>query len=137
MTVLITVDIFLAMKKTKERVIIMARKNIKFITIRIDEELHKDFMLFCENCELTVSGAVGMFVKETIREGKLPFQVFGDIPLDKSTRGLAKPSTRISVRIDGDDKDKFADVCESIGVPVGRAIKIFMRLCVNKGALPF
>mgnify|MGYP000499636624 CR=1 FL=1 len=73
---------------------------------------------------------LGMFVSEEYMSAS-----YDDFM--SSMEALATPSTRISVRIDGDDKDKFADVCESIGVPVGRAIKIFMRLCVNKGALPF
>lgn len=115
----------------------MAREINEYMTIRLEKELHEKFAAFCSNCEMTVSGAVNMFVRNTIKEQKLPFQVFGDVMIEKAARGQAKPSVRISVRIDRENRDKFAKVCSDIGVPAGRAVKMFMKICIKNGALPF
>jgi len=48
------------------------------ICIRIDDETKKQFQEFCNTVGLSVSAAVTIFVKSSIRENKLPFEVKGN-----------------------------------------------------------
>lgn len=114
----------------------MTKKINEYMTIRLERDLHEKFAAFCANCEMTVSGAVNLLVKNTINEQKLPFQVGGDLEIEKAKKGEGKPSFRINVRIDKESRAAFADVCDKIGVSSGRAVKMFMKSCINTGTLP-
>jgi len=48
------------------------------ICIRIDDDTKKQFQDFCDSVGLSVSAAVTIFVKSSIRENKLPFEVKGN-----------------------------------------------------------
>jgi DNA-damage-inducible protein J len=43
----------------------------------MEDETKKKFETFCDSVGITVSAAVNMFVKMTIREDRLPFDVKG------------------------------------------------------------
>ena len=45
------------------------------MSIRIDEEIKKGFDKFCEDVGMNASVAVNMFVRATLRENRLPFDV--------------------------------------------------------------
>ena len=44
-------------------------------SIRMDEELKKDFGRFCEEIGMSMSTAFTVFAKEAVREGRIPFEV--------------------------------------------------------------
>ena len=48
------------------------------ISVRMDDNTKAAFEGFCESVGLTVSAAVNMFAKITLREGRIPFEVTGD-----------------------------------------------------------
>ena len=50
----------------------------KLMTLRIDEELKKDFDSFCNDVGITSTNAVTMFVKATLRERRIPFEISAD-----------------------------------------------------------
>ncbi len=50
------------------------------LSIRMNDETKADFERFCKNVGLTVSAAVNMFAKATVREHKIPFEVTDDDP---------------------------------------------------------
>jgi len=45
------------------------------MSIRIDEDIKKGFDKFCEDVGMNASVAVNMFVRATLRENRLPFEV--------------------------------------------------------------
>ncbi|MBR4398235.1 MAG: type II toxin-antitoxin system RelB/DinJ family antitoxin [Fibrobacter sp.] len=47
------------------------------VSVRMEDETKKKFETFCDSVGITVSAAVNMFVKMTIREDRLPFDVKG------------------------------------------------------------
>lgn len=47
------------------------------VCVRMDEETKKKFDAFCSSVGITISAAVNMFAKMTIREDRLPFDVCG------------------------------------------------------------
>ena len=47
------------------------------VSVRMDEETKKKFDAFCSSVGITISAAVNMFAKMTIRENRLPFDVKG------------------------------------------------------------
>jgi addiction module RelB/DinJ family antitoxin len=44
-------------------------------SIRMDEELKRDFGRFCEEVGMSMSTAFTVFAKEAVREQKIPFEV--------------------------------------------------------------
>ena len=44
-------------------------------SIRMDEDLKRDFGLFCENVGMTMTTAFVIFAKATVREHRFPFEI--------------------------------------------------------------
>ena len=47
------------------------------VSVRMDDETKKRFDEFCSSVGISISAAVNMFVKMTVRENRLPFDVKG------------------------------------------------------------
>jgi len=58
----------------------------KLLTLRIDEDLKEDFDDFCNEVGLTTTGAITMFVKTTVREQRIPFDIIADPFYSKKNR---------------------------------------------------
>ena len=52
--------------------IVMASTNV---TVRLDEDIKKEFDLFCENVGITITTAFNMFIRATLRTRELPFSI--------------------------------------------------------------
>ena len=48
------------------------------ITTRVNKDDKEKFEAFCKSVGLTVSSAINMFIKATIREGEIPFKIKTD-----------------------------------------------------------
>ncbi|MBQ2678835.1 MAG: type II toxin-antitoxin system RelB/DinJ family antitoxin [Firmicutes bacterium] len=53
----------------------MAQTNV---TIRMDSDLKKEFETFCSNVGMNMTTAITVFVKATLREHKIPFEICSD-----------------------------------------------------------
>ena len=53
----------------------MAQTNI---SIRIDEDLKKQFEKFCSDTGMTMTTAFNIFVKKAVREQRIPFEITAD-----------------------------------------------------------
>ena len=66
------------------------------MTIRLDSEDKVRFDEFCQSVGLTSSAAVNLFVKATLREGKIPFEIKADPFYSKENMtGLEKNATKM------------------------------------------
>lgn len=45
------------------------------IYIRIDADLKKDFETFCDSIGMSMSTAVNIFIKKSVREQRIPFEI--------------------------------------------------------------
>jgi DNA-damage-inducible protein J len=45
------------------------------VTVRLDENVKKEFDVFCENVGISVTAAFNMFIRATLRERALPFAI--------------------------------------------------------------
>ena len=64
----------------------------KTITIRLDSDDKKNFELFCESIGITPSIAINMFIKATLKEGKIPFELKSDPFYSKENQDVLKRS---------------------------------------------
>ena len=48
------------------------------VNVRIDEDLKKQFEIFCNETGLNISTAINMFVKTVVRENQIPFKIAVD-----------------------------------------------------------
>ena len=53
----------------------MAQTNI---SIRIDEDLKKQFEKFCEDTGMTMTTAFNIFIKKAVKEQRIPFEITAD-----------------------------------------------------------
>ncbi len=45
------------------------------VNVRIDEDLKKQFEIFCNETGLNISTAINVFIKTVVRENKIPFKI--------------------------------------------------------------
>ncbi|MDR1320509.1 MAG: type II toxin-antitoxin system RelB/DinJ family antitoxin [Gracilibacteraceae bacterium] len=55
------------------------------VTVRVDEEIKRDFDSFCDNVGINITTAFNMFIKETLRTRQLPF-IVTDVETQNRTR---------------------------------------------------
>ena len=48
------------------------------INVRMDEDLKKQFEIFCNETGLNMSTAINMFIKTVVREHQIPFKITAD-----------------------------------------------------------
>ena len=89
----------------------MAQANI---CIRMDENLKRQFDCLCKEFGLTISTAVNIFAKAVVRENKIPFEIYADVPNAETRKaiedyengiGISKPYTDVEEMI----KDMLSD----------------------------
>lgn len=59
------------------------------MSIRVDNNLKKDFDLLCSNFGFTSTAAVTVFMKAVVRERKIPFEIKADSAEDIKGKALA------------------------------------------------
>ena len=64
----------------------------KTMTTRLDANDKKNFELFCDSIGITPSAAINMFVKATLRERKIPFELKSDPFYSKENQEVLKRS---------------------------------------------
>ncbi len=55
----------------------MANVNVN---IRMDSDLKKQFEAFCADMGMTMTTAINVFVKKTVRDYRIPFEIGGENP---------------------------------------------------------
>ena len=55
------------------------------LTVRLDEDTKREFDVFCQNVGITITTAINMFIKATLRTRELPFAIT-DIDAQKQAR---------------------------------------------------
>lgn len=65
------------------------------LTTRINSDDKKDFEAFCASVGITASSAVSMFVKCTLREGRIPFEVRADPFFSEENRKRLERNAKI------------------------------------------
>lgn len=63
----------------------MATTNVN---IRMDTALKKQFEAFCADVGITMTAAINIFAKRTVRENRIPFEVTGDIPNSETREAI-------------------------------------------------
>lgn len=69
----------------------MAQTNV---CIRMDAELKKQFEEFCADVGMSMTTAITVFAKKTVRENKIPFAVDREVP-NEETREAIKETWRM------------------------------------------
>lgn len=60
----------------------------KTVNVRMDEEVKRDFEIFCAAVGLNVSVAMNLFAKAVIREQRLPFEVGLNVPNEVTKKAI-------------------------------------------------
>lgn len=58
------------------------------VNIRMDTDLKKKFEAFCSDVGITMTAAINIFAKRTVRENRIPFEVTGDIPNSETREAI-------------------------------------------------
>lgn len=73
----------------------MAYVNVK---IRMDSEIKKAFEAFCDDVGLTMTDAFNLFIKKTLNENRIPFEISRPIPNAQTLEALAETERMIRDR---------------------------------------
>lgn len=50
------------------------------VNIRMDTDLKKQFEAFCTDMGMTMTTAINVFAKKSVREYRIPFEISGEVP---------------------------------------------------------
>ena len=64
------------------------------LSIRMDEKVKQDFPVFCDELGISVSAAVNLFARQTLRERRIPFEV----TLNESLQDTGKPIRLVEIK---------------------------------------
>ena len=77
-------------------------RRMASITIRVDEQLKKNFDFMCDQFGLSNSAALNLFMKAVVRERRIPFEIKADSEAEARQKGWeAFQRMRASARADG------------------------------------
>lgn len=58
------------------------------VNIRMNPELKKQFEAFCKDMGLTMTTAINLFVKKTVREYRIPFEIGAEQPNQETLEAI-------------------------------------------------
>lgn|GEM_PF-3419018 len=102
------------------------------ISVRINDDMKNNFKMFCKNSGTTMSKAIYMFIKQSLREDGLPFLIE-----EFNNNYNNDDNGHIIVRVQSDIKNGFSSLCEDFGITMSMAIKMFILKCLDRKHLPF
>ncbi len=105
--------------------------NDYFINIRAERELKEQFVDFCEKCGMTKNGAVNLMIAKAIELKSIPFEIAVCDPIGVG----ASKDYRFNVRVDLKTKEAFKEICDTMGISMGRVIKMYMLQCLSNGKI--
>ena len=77
------------------------------ISVRIDENLKKQFDYLCNELGLTMTAAINLFVKAVIRENGIPFDVTLNVPNSETKKAICDAENGIGLSKAYDDADEM------------------------------
>ena len=86
------------------------------VTVRVDEEMKKEFDTFCDNVGMNITTAFNMFMRATLRTRELPF-VVTDVPASKQGRAALLQAFKASQEeaiVNGTDSMTMDEINEII-----------------------
>ena len=64
--------------------------NTTNLNIRMDCDLKREFEDFCKDVGISVTAAISLFVKKTVAEQKIPFEISRSLPNDETKAAIAE-----------------------------------------------
>ncbi len=58
--------------------------SLSTISVKTEPEAKKEFAEFCKDVGFNMSSAINLFIKATLRENKIPFEIRGDVPNEET-----------------------------------------------------
>jgi hypothetical protein len=58
------------------------------LSIRVDSQLKKDFDYFCQDMGMNMTTALSVFMRQAVRENRIPFEIKGDIPNAETIKAI-------------------------------------------------
>ncbi len=73
----------------------MEKNEKELITIRLDKETKKEAFALFETLGLSLSAAINIFLKQCVRDGKIPFEITSTSQTKASRTVVAGPGRKI------------------------------------------
>ncbi len=58
------------------------------VNIRMNRELKKQFEEFCEDVGISMTAAINLFVKKTVKGYRIPFEIGNDLPNNETMEAI-------------------------------------------------
>ncbi|MCD8299745.1 MAG: type II toxin-antitoxin system RelB/DinJ family antitoxin [Clostridiales bacterium] len=110
----------------------------QFFSFRIKSPLRELFVDFCDECGITMTDAIFMLVKRTIKLREIPFKVE---PLDTGSLLYSDENEvkteQVTIRMSKEMMGQFTEVCDEIGISKSGLVKMYFKRCIYDRELPF
>lgn len=67
------------------------------LSIRVDSQLKKDFDYFCQDMGMNMTTALSVFMRQAVRENRIPFEIKGDIPNAETVKAIKETEKGIGL----------------------------------------
>jgi DNA-damage-inducible protein J len=88
------------------------------VTVRIDKELKREAEELFDDLGLTMSSAITVFIKQAVRQQKIPFELSRNIPNRETLEALEEArriaSGELEVKSYTDAKEMFNDILNEV-----------------------
>ena len=85
------------------------------VSVRMDENLKKQFEAFCEDVGLTMSSAITVFAKKTVTENRIPFEIGRDVPNEETVQAIAEAKRMLADPSIGKTYTSVEDLFKDLG----------------------
>lgn len=88
----------------------MAKKtsNQTIVSVTLDNDVKQEADYLFHELGLDLSTAINIFIRQCIRDGKIPFQISLNLPSPEAMAGLFdRPEFDLAALLDEDDSDMF------------------------------
>lgn len=110
----------------------MAKNEVDF-SIRVNENIKKKCIEFCNENNITLTDFLKAFIEETASRGELPFSINEVNVTENRNEGNV---SKVHIRFNNEEvMNRFKKVCETFFLSYSVAIKAYIRICLNENRI--
>ncbi len=84
------------------------------LNIRVNAETKKDFEAFCRDMGMSMTTAINLFMRKTVREYRIPFDISGDIPNQTTLEAIREMEAMEKDPTRGKSYNSFEELLEDL-----------------------
>ncbi len=84
------------------------------LNIRVNADTKKDFEAFCHDMGMSMTTAINLFMRKTVREYRIPFDISGDVPNQTTLEAIREVEAMEKDPARGKSYNSFEELLEDL-----------------------